>query len=143
MRPMRCPAIVLVALMFSVPARAEKVTLDKPVPVTQKKLDKRKVSGRIIAYDEEGLELRVEADERQGGRWSEWETKTPYAARKIPRKPRDAAGHGELGREMQGLEGGKQWSEKAFAVARTLDPALKDSVAEIKKEAAENPPEKD
>ena len=36
---------------------ADKVTLEKPVPVTQKKADKTKINGRIVAFDEDGFEV--------------------------------------------------------------------------------------
>jgi hypothetical protein len=141
---MRSVASVTVLLLaVAQTARAEKVTLDKPVPVTQKKADKSKIAGRIIAYDEDGFDLRVRADaEPETVQWSELDTRTRYAIRKSLLSPKDAAAHVELGREMLGLEGGKEWSEKAFAVALKLDPTLKDTVAEIKKESAAQAPAK-
>jgi hypothetical protein len=121
---------------------ADKVTLEKPVPVTQKKADKTKINGRIIAYDEDGFDVRVKAEEVETVKWDELDTKTRYAVRKSVLSLKDAAGHVELGREMLDLEGGKELADKAFAVALKLDPSLKESVAEIKKDAAEHPPEK-
>src|SRR4051794_14501898 len=54
--------IVLVAGVASLYA-AEKVTLEKSVAVMGKKADKSAFAGRVVAYDDQGFELRTKAGE--------------------------------------------------------------------------------
>jgi hypothetical protein len=132
--------------VFATSGNAEKVTLEKPVPVTQKKTDKSKIVGKIVAYDENGFDVAplklpkgqdVAVTENVG--WDELDARTAYAVRKTLIDPKDPVAHVELGRAMLGVEGGKEWSEKAFAIALRFDPTLKKTVDEIKKDAAETP----
>ena len=119
---------------------ADKVTLDKPVPVSQKKADKTKISGRIVAYDDDGFDVKVKG-ETETVRWDELDAKTVFVVRKSLIPAKDALAHVELGRFLLPLDGGKEWADKAFAIALKLDPGLKKQVEEVKKEAA-TPPKK-
>lgn len=121
-------------------ALAEKVALDRSVPVSQKKADKTKFSGRIVAYDEDGFDLRVKRDEIETVRWDELDAQATYVVRKALIAPKkDALEFVELGRMLLPLEGGKKWADKAFADALKIDPGLKKQIEEVKKEAAAAP----
>jgi hypothetical protein len=143
MRPIRRirSAILLIASLGIIAgsAPAEKVTLEKSVPVSGKKGDKTKFAGRVVAYDEEGFELKGKAAEPQKIPWDDLDAKTQFAVRKQLIDAKDPAAHVELGRALLGVEGAKELSEKAFAVALKLDPSLKDTIDEIKKDAASSP----
>ncbi len=132
--------VVLVLRFAGVASAADKVTLDKPVTVVGKKLDKSKFAGRVISYDDDGFEIRVKADETQTIEWKDLDAKTQYAVRNLTTPAKDAEAHVELGRAMLQVEGGKEFSEKAFATAIKLDPGLKDKVEQVKKEVADAPP---
>ena len=119
-------------------AAAERVELEKPVPVNQKKADKSKISGRVVAYDDEGFDLKVKG-ETQTVRWDELDARTVFVVRKSLLKPKDALAHVELGRMLLGLEGGKDWAEKAFTVALKIDPGFKEQIDEIKKDPENQP----
>lgn len=119
------------------------MTLDKPVPVSTRKTDKTKIIGRIVAYDGDGFDVRVKADDTQTISWNELDAKALFVVRKSLIGPKDAAGLVELGRELLRMDGGKEWSEKVFAQALKVDPSLKDAVEDIKKEAAEEPRQKE
>lgn len=116
------------------PAVAEKVTLDKPVPVAQKKADKSKVAGRVVAYDDEGFDMKIKGGEVETVRWDELDAKAVFVVRKSLIGPKDALAHVELGRALLALDGGKPWADKAFAVALKIDPGFKEQVEEVKKE---------
>src|SRR5687768_15119168 len=126
--------LVLVALAS---ARGETVKLGKPVPVAQKRTDKTKIVGRIVSYDEDGFDVEppkkakadVVASERV--KWEEIDAKTAYAVRKSLIDPKDVTAHVELGRTMLDVRGGKEWAEKAFAIALRFDPSVKKIIEEI------------
>src|SRR4051812_9893353 len=135
----RLAILLLVLAATSVLAGAEKVTLQKSVPATGKKLDKTKFSGRVIPYDEDGFDLRVKADQVDTIAWSDLDAHTHFAIRRSLIDPKDAQAEVALGRDLLGVEGGKEWAEKAFALALKIDPATKESIEQIRKDAAERP----
>jgi hypothetical protein len=135
----RVPSILLaVVLSWLTPAPgtavAEKVTLDKPVPVAQKKADKSKINGRIVAYDEDGFDVKGKGDETQTVRWDELDARGVFVVRKSLIGPKDAVAHLELGRILLGIEGGQEWAEKAFALALKIDPGFKGQVDDVREE---------
>jgi hypothetical protein len=131
-------AFTTASVLAFVQVRAgEKVTLEKPVSVTGKKLDKSKFGGRVVSYDDAGFEIKIKADETEAVAWKDLDARTQFVVRNSLIPPKDAAAHLELGRDLLGVEGGKEWADKAFAIAVRLDASLKDKVAEIKKDAAE------
>lgn len=131
--------LLTLAVAVSSSLAGEKVTLPKSVAASGKKLDKSKFAGRIISYDDAGFELRIKADDTQTVAWSDLDAKTQFVIHKSLLDPKDAAAHVELGRALLGAKDGKDWAEKAFAVALKLDPSLKDQIADVKKDAAEAP----
>ena len=139
------PALFVVTLLSCLAlaggaAAAEKVTLPKPVPVSQKKADKTKVAGRIVAYDDEGFEVKRKGDETEIVLWEELDAKTVFVVRKSLINPKDALAHLELGRLLLPMTGGKEWAEKAFALTLKIDPGFKKQVEEVKKEGGRPKP---
>jgi hypothetical protein len=118
---------------------AEKVTLEKSVPVAGKKANQEKLSGRIVSYDDAGFELKVKGDETETVAWDDLDTKTQYAVRRSLIRVKDAPAHIALGQTMLGLKGGKEFAEKAFALALKIDPSTKAAIEEAKKLAATRP----
>ncbi len=117
-------------------SHAETVTLDKPAAVSGKKINDAKFSGRVISYDDAGFTLRLKADKTETIAWDDLDAKSRYVVWKNLIGPKDARAHLELGRKLIGLEGGKDWAEKAFTVALKLEPGFKRRIEEIRK----NPP---
>ena len=114
-------------------ALAEKIKLPKPVPVSQKRVDKSKVVGQIVAYDDEGFDLRVKGGEVETVPWRELDAKGVYVIRKSLLNPKDSLGLVELGKALLETKGGEEFAEKAFAAAVKLDPKLKEAVADLRK----------
>lgn len=136
------PALLSTALFLGCvllaggPALAEKVTLDKPVRVETRKADKSKVSGRVVAYDDEGFELKVKGDETETVAWSDLNAQGVYVVRKALIAPKkDATEFIELGRMLLPLKDGKKWADKAFADALKLDPGFKEQIEQLKADA--------
>jgi hypothetical protein len=136
------PALLLTSLFLSAlalaagPARAETVTLDKPIRIDARKADKSKVSGRVVAYDEEGFELKVKGDETETIPWADLDAQGTYIVRKALVAPKkDATEFVELGRILLPLKDGAKWADKAFADALKLDPGFKGQVAQLKADA--------
>src|SRR5678816_3163108 len=113
------------ATCSTVAAAGAKVALEKSVPVGGKKSDKTAFAGRVVAYDDDGFDLRGKSGEVETIRWGELDAKTHFAVRKTLIDPKDAEAHLALGRDLLGVEGGKEYSEKAFAAALKIDPKLK------------------
>src|SRR5688572_27967597 len=97
---------VLIATLGIIAARvpAEKVTLQRSVPVSGKKSDKTKFSGRVVAYDQDGFELKGKAAESQKIPWDDLDAKAQFAVRKQLIDAKDPAAHVELGRALLGVE---------------------------------------
>jgi hypothetical protein len=128
--------IALVLATSSALAAGQKVTLPKSVPVMGKKSDKTAFAGRVVSYDNDGFELRGKSGEVETIRWGDLDAKTHFAVRKQLIDPKDADAQVALGRELLGVEGGKEYSEKAFAAAIRIDPKLKTSVEDIRHNAS-------
>jgi hypothetical protein len=135
-RTARPLVIALVLATSSAIAAGEKVTLQKSVPVSGKKSDKTAVSGRVISYDDDGIDVRGKSGEVESIRWSDLDARTHFAVRKLLIDPGDADAHLALGRELLGVQGGKEYSDKAFAAALKIDPKLKPSVEDIRHNAS-------
>ena len=135
----RLPSIALLLSCLALAAgtaAAEKITLDKPVPVAQKKADKSKIAGRIVAYDDDGFDVKGKGDEVETVRWDELDAKGVFVVRKSLIGPKDAVAHLELGRSLLAIKDGAEWAEKAFALALKIDPGFKAQVEEVRKEGA-------
>jgi hypothetical protein len=139
-RPHRTVRLLVTALVLAIASAvllaAEKVTLEKSVPVTGKKCDKSSFGGRVVAYDDAGFDLRGKSGEVETIPWRDLDAKTHFAVRKNLIDPKDAEAQLALGRELLAVEGGKEYSEKAFAAALKLDPKLKTSVDGIRRNAS-------
>jgi hypothetical protein len=127
--------IALVLATSTAIAAGEKVMLPKSVPVAGKKSDKTAFAGRVVAYDDDGFDLRDKTGEVETIHWSDLDAKSHFAVRKQLADPKSAEAQLALGREMLGVEGGKEYADKAFAAATRLDPKLKTSVDEIRHDA--------
>ena len=134
-RLLRTARPLVIALMLATStaiAVGEKVTLQKSVPVTGKKSDKTAFAGRVVSYDDDGFELRGKSGEVETVRWGDLDAKTHFAVRKQLIDPKDADAQLALGRALLGVEGGKEFSDKAFAAALKIDPKLKTSVEDMR-----------
>jgi hypothetical protein len=116
---------------------AEPVKLDKPVPVSTVKADKKPLDGRLVSYDDVGFDLVRGRDKPVRVRWDELAAPGVYNVRAAIIGPR-AGGEEwvELGRLMLRTKGGDALAERAFARAVKLDPNLRAKVEEAKTESA-------
>src|SRR4051794_18139660 len=106
-------AIVLIVPFAGAAHAADKVTLEKSVAISGKKADKTSFAGRVVAYDDDGFELRTKSGEVENVRWDDLDAKTHYVVQKNLIDPKDAEAQMRLGRELLGVEGGKEYSDKA------------------------------
>ena len=130
---------LVIALVLATSAAvvvADKVTLQKSVPVAGKKSDKTAFAGRVVSYDDDGFDLRAKSGEVETIHWSDLDARTHFAVRKQLIDPKDADAQLALGRELLGVEGGKEFAEKAFATATRIDPKLKTSIDDIRHNAS-------
>jgi hypothetical protein len=133
-RPLVIALVLAASAAFAI--ASDKVTLQKSVAVTGKKSDKTAFAGRVVSYDDEGFDLRGKSGEMETVRWSDLDARTHFAVRKQLIDPKDADAQLALGRELLHVEGGKEFSDKAFAAALRIDPKLKTSVDDIRHNAS-------
>jgi hypothetical protein len=137
MRVIRFVIVLAVVGFFARPSPAERVTLDKPVQISTVKADKKPLSGKLVAYDEEGFELARGKDKTVRVLWSELAAPGVYNVMSTIVGPR-AGGEDWVwvGRTLFAVEGGEPFAERAFAKALKLDPKLLDAVDAARKTAA-------
>jgi hypothetical protein len=115
----------------------EPVKLDKPVPVSTVKADRKPLDGRVVAYDDDGFDLLKGRDTAVRVRWDELAAPGVYNVRAAIIGPK-AGGEEwvDLGRVMLRTKGGETLADRAFARALKLDPNLRTKVEEAKSESA-------
>lgn len=113
------------ALLPASQARADRVELEKPVPISTVKADKKPLDGRLVAYDEEGFELIRGRGRTVKVKWSDLAAPGVYNVRSAIIGPK-ANGEQwiEVGHIMLQVDGGEPFAERAFAKAVKLDPTL-------------------
>jgi hypothetical protein len=131
-----------VALVLALPASplAHAATVDPPQRVTVLKLDRTEIAGLITSFNDDGFELMDAKKQTQRVRWDDLPPgEIMNLHNRLVRK-----GSGEqwlnLGKKLLTMPGGRAPAERAFQKALKADPALKDAVAEAKKNAHLTPP---
>jgi hypothetical protein len=138
MRVIRFVIALAVAGFFARPSPAERVTVDRPVQISTVKADKKPLSGKLVAYDEEGFELARGKDKTVKVRWSELAAPGVYNVMSTIVGPR-AGGEDWIwvGRTLLKVDGGAPFAERAFARALKLDPKLRGAIDAAQQSAAE------
>jgi hypothetical protein len=130
---------LLLCLAAAALARADKVQLDKPVPISTVKADRKPLDGKLVAYDEEGFDLVRGKDKTVRVKWSELAAPGVYNVTSTIVGPKAGAEDWMwVGRTMMGVKDGEPFADKAFARAVKIDPDLQKTVDELK-EAAKKP----
>ena len=130
---------LLLCLAAALPARAERVQLDKPVQISTVKSDRKPLDGKLVAYDEEGFDLVRGKEKTVRVKWSELAAPGVYNVTSTIVGPKAGAEDWMwVGRTMLGVADGEPFADKAFARAVRIDPALQTTVDELK-EAAKKP----
>ena len=119
---------------------AHAATVDPPQRVTVLKLDRTEIAGMITSFNDDGFELMDAKKRTQTVRWDDLPPgEIMNLHDRLVRK-----GSGEqwlnLGKKLLTMPGGRAPAERAFQKALKADPALKDQVAEAKKNAHLTPP---
>lgn len=124
-------------------ARAERIELDKPLPVVMLKLDRTKVAGQCVAWSEAGFEVRDAEGQVQTIAWNELEPRNVYLMhmRAFGGADRGSAAQWmTLGTLLRTLPEGQSWSDRALGEALKRDASLADAVEQAK---AAQPPAPD
>jgi hypothetical protein len=138
---MRCLLVLITIICTAaicVPCRA--VTVDPPIRIEIRKLDRSQASGRIISYDEDGFQLM---DAQKQTTTVKWEELPPDTIMNLnDRLVRKGSGDGwfKLGQKLLTMPGGRAPAERAFQKALRLDPNLKGQIEEARKQAKLHPP---
>ena len=137
---MRLTPILAAALALhtaAVSLRADRVALERPVPISTVRADRKPLDGRLLSYDDDGFELAQGKNKTVTVHWSELGPPGIYNVRSSILGPK-ATGEQwvELGRTMMEVEGGVPFADRAFARAVKLDPKLKADVEQARAGAA-------
>ena len=125
-------------------ARADRVTLDRPVAISTVRADKKPLDGRVVAYDDDGFVLVQGKNKAVTVRWDELGPPGLFNVRSSLLGQK-ATGEEwlELGRTMLGVDGGAPFADRAFSRALKLNPKLKGDVDEAKRSQQSKPATKD
>src|SRR5690348_1046239 len=115
----RCPIVCLVALVCLSPL-ALAGTVDPPIRVNIKKLDRTELSGQITKFDDKGFEFMNYKKETNTFTWDEFapDTTTTLHARLIQKGTADE--WLELGKKLLTMPGGRDPANAAFGRALRL-----------------------
>ena len=131
---------VVALLVASAAVRAgERVSVDKPVRVAFAKVDKSKLAGRVISYDQTSFELLKTENDRVEVKWAELDATNVYQVRSALISRPEGPGWLALGRDIRAMPGGDKLADRAFANALKADPKLKDAVDAARKEPVARP----
>jgi hypothetical protein len=101
--------------------------------VVVEKADKTRLAGRITSFDASGFVIVSDRKEEFDVRWSELTPRNvfPLYARLIE-KSNDAEQWIALGMLLQPMDGGIEWSDRAFDRALKIDPSQDERITELK-----------
>jgi hypothetical protein len=110
-------------------------TVDPPLRVNIKKLDRTELSGQITRFDENGFELMDYHKQMSTLTWDEFAPGTIMMlhARLIQKGTPDQ--WFELGKKLLTMPGGRESANTAFGKALRLDKSFKDKIEAARKEA--------
>jgi len=135
-------ALGLLALVVSV--RAERVELDKPLPVLAYTTDKTELAGKFIAYTPQAFELRGADGEVRTIAWSDLKPRDVYLLHmRAFGADAEAGAWFKLGKKLLAFEQGEAWSKRAFREALKRDDTLAPAIEQARSEAADAPAESD
>lgn len=110
----------------------ERVTLEKPIKIATVKLDKTRVAGSVISYDDVQVDWTNDKGESQTLLWTDLDSKNVFSVYSTFLQKGSAEQWAELGALLWARDDGKDQAEKAFTRAVRLDAAIKGRINEIK-----------
>jgi hypothetical protein len=135
---MRLGVVLPIILFASVSFAAN--TVDPPIVVNATKLDGAQINGRITSYDDDGFDMMDTKKNTQKITWDQLPAQKVFTLNsQLNRKP-TADDWMKLGKRLLTMPGGRAVAEQSFQRAVKLDPALKDQIAQARKDALEKPP---
>src|SRR5947208_1914621 len=134
MKVFMLPRIVTVVLLFST-AAALAGTVDPPIRVNIKKLDRTELSGQITKFDEKGFDFMNFKKETSTFTWDEFapDTIMTLHARLIQKGTADQ--WFDLGKKLLTMPGGRDPANAAFGKALRLDKSFKEKIDAARKDA--------
>jgi hypothetical protein len=126
------PILVLASMLLATASvvRAERVVVDPPMKLVTYRGDRSEVAGQLVAYDDEGFELRAGKPDGGTTQTVAWDELPPASVVQVHERLWATTGAAEqwlaLGERLARRPGGKAAAERALARAVKLDPSLKD-----------------
>src|SRR6266550_7286483 len=127
------PKILAVVLLCSAAALAG--TVDPPVRITAKKLDKTELAGQITRFDETGFDLMDFKKQTATYTWDEFDPNTIMTLHARLIQKGTAEQWFNLGKKLLTMPGGRDPANAAFGKALRLDKSFKQKIDEARKEA--------
>lgn len=110
-----------------------RVELDRPANVVVTTIEEESISGRLIAYDGDALELRMDDDRVRRVAWADLPTRRAYAMLSKLLEGRDGEIWLGLGRMMLARADGERFADRALTRAVYLDEALRPRAQRIRR----------
>lgn len=128
---MRCTLSTLLLLMCPIAVLA--VEVNPPVAISASKVDRTRITGRVVRYDDDGFTYVDRQNTSLTAKWSELDPATNYSVHERLLGRGTAADWLKLGKQLAQEKNGKVPAERAYARALRLDPKLKEKIDALKR----------
>lgn len=137
-------AVLVILAALANPTRADlpRVELERPVRLVVRTIDDHSISGQLVGYDGQAMEMRQADDQITRVAWADVPTRRAYAILSSLLESGGAEAWMQLGAMMLVRTDGEPFADRAFARAVHLEPSIRGRIERLRRgePADQDPP---